>query len=193
MYLITSYSPHAENLVHLANDWLKINRLIFKFLTTELWLGSQIRGETWKPRTPLIKSWPQMSFTKEFSREKVNACKLLEGATASHAGSLGRPGKEGFGKARSAGRRAQSAKRGHLRSLDHEHRSSQDISEQWGHTAPQGHRNRATLHNLPPRRQAPALHSRCGRPAGTDRLGTRVGSPDGGDPERWCQEQGAGD
>lgn len=102
-----------------------------------------------------------MSFTKEFSREKVNACKLLEGATASHAGSLGRPGKEGLGKARSTGRRAQSAKRGHLRSLDHEHRSSQDISGQWGHTAPQGHRNRATLHNLPPRRQAPALHSPC--------------------------------
>lgn len=128
-----------------------------------------------------------MSFTEEFSREKVNACKLLEGATASHAGSLGRPGKEGLGKARSAGRRAQSAKRGHRRSLDREHHSSQDISGQWGTE----HRKvtatgrlyiisrRAAGHLRGTLRAAPES---C--PAGTDRLGTRVGSRDGGDPER---------
>lgn len=78
-----------------------------------------------------------------------------------------------------------------------------------GHTAPQGHRNRATLHNLPPRCRAPARHPPCGARAalrgptagepewGAGTAGTRngdardrelgtegLGGGDGGDSER---------
>lgn len=93
---------------------------------------------------------------------KVNACKRLEGTTASHAGSLGRPGKEGFGDGRGAQspeRKARAPPQPRARTpLQPAHPRTV------GRTAPQGHRNEATLHNLPPRRQAPARHPACGAP-----------------------------
>lgn len=49
--------------------------VIFKFLTTELCFSSKTRGKTLKTHRPLVKPWPQISFTKEFSREKLmHAC-----------------------------------------------------------------------------------------------------------------------
>lgn len=191
MYLITAYSPHTENLVHLANDSLKINRRwFFKFLTTELWLGSKILGETWQKQTT-EQAMASNKLHQGVLQGKVNACKRLEGTTASHAGSLGRPGKEGV----RDGRGAQSPERKARAPPQPRARTPLQPAHPRtvGRTAPQGHRNEATLHNLPPRRQAPARHPACGAPesccAWTDRLGTRVGSPDSGDRERGCQGQ----
>lgn len=115
---------------------------------------------------------------------KVNACMRLEGTTSSHAGSLGRPGEEGF----RGGQGAQSLERkapapGQLRA---ELRSCQHIPGQWG----AAHRKVTTPRRLYiiSRRATRHLRGTLGAApescrTGTDSLGTLVGNPDCGDRE----------
>lgn len=79
---------------------------------------------------PLSKPWPQISFTKEFSREKLMHANAWKEPQPPMLGAWGGLGRRGLEMARE--RRARSAKRGHLRSLEREHRSSRHIPGQWG-------------------------------------------------------------